>query len=433
MASLATLLTLLGVAALCWAVFDLDTAAAVLCVLLLGLLLHHLRNMARMAAWARQPLGTPVPGSIGVWDYIFACLSRRTRDAQERRELLARNLARFREANQAMPDGVIYLSQHHTIEWMNAAAAGYFGLNAETDLGRAITTLIREPDFVRYMQADDDAGQMEPLILHSQRQDGLSLAIQRIPFGENLEMVLARDITQLERLDMMRRDFVANVSHELKTPLTVVNGFVETLLDGGDEFSLDDRQRYLSLALDQSTRMQHLIEDLLTLSSLQAGSEPAEEDPVDVQALLGSVLHETRVLSGGRHQISLDAGTPASLLGSQKELHSAFSNLASNAVRYTPDGGSIHLRWGVKADGSAEFAVEDSGIGIGAEHIGRLTERFYRVDRGRSRETGGTGLGLAIVKHILTRHQAQLDIRSEPGKGSCFTARFSPKRVHPRA
>ena len=424
---------MLGIAAICWAVFDLDTAAAVLCVLLLGLLLHHLRNMARMAAWARQPLGAPVPGSVGVWDYIFACLSRRTRDAQSQREELARNLARFREANQAMPDGVIYLSKHHTIEWMNAAATGYFGLDAERDMGRAITTLVREPDFVRYMQVDDNASQLEPLILSSQRQDGLSLAIQRIPFGEDLEMVLARDITQLERLDTMRRDFVANVSHELKTPLTVVNGFIETLLDAGDEIGPQDRQRFLGLALSQSVRMQRLIEDLLTLSSLQAGSEPAAEEPVDVPSLLGSVLHEARVLSGGRHQITLEASTPASLLGCQKELHSAFSNLASNAVRYTPDGGSIHLRWGVKADGSAEFAVEDSGIGIGAEHIGRLTERFYRVDRGRSRETGGTGLGLAIVKHILTRHQAQLDICSEPGRGSCFSARFSAKRVLPRA
>ncbi|GAB2892077.1 phosphate regulon sensor histidine kinase PhoR [Uliginosibacterium flavum] len=404
-----------------------------LCVLLFGLALHYLRNMVRVVRWAQQPLGTPVPVSTGVWDYIFANLSRRSRVALEQREQLARSLARFREASQAMPDGVIYLSRHHTIEWMNAAAAEYFGLNPERDLGRAITTLVREPDFVRFMKERDGDLAPEPLILHSQRQDGLSLAIQRVPFGEDLEMLLARDITQLERLDAMRRDFVANVSHELKTPLTVVNGFVETLLDAGDEIGPADRQRYLGMALDQSLRMQHLIEDLLTLSALQAGSEPDEDEPVNVQALLGTVLHEAQVLSGGRHQISLDPGTPASLLGSQKELHSAFSNLASNAVRYTPEGGNIHLRWGVKEDGGAEFAVEDSGIGIGAEHIGRLTERFYRVDRGRSRETGGTGLGLAIVKHILTRHQAHLDVRSEPGKGSCFTARFSAKRLLLRA
>jgi len=206
----------------------------VLCVLLFGLALHYLRNMVRVVRWAQQPLGTPVPVSTGVWDYIFANLSRRSRVALEQREQLARSLARFREASQAMPDGVIYLSRHHTIEWMNAAAAEYFGLNPESDLGRAITTLVREPDFVRFMKERDDDVAAESLILHSQRQDGLSLAIQRVPFGEDLEMLLARDITQLERLDAMRRDFVANVSHELKTPLTVVNGFVETLLDAGD-------------------------------------------------------------------------------------------------------------------------------------------------------------------------------------------------------
>ncbi|MBS1209016.1 MAG: phoR [Proteobacteria bacterium] len=404
-----------------------------LLLLLFGLLVHHLHNMVKVVRWAREPLGTHVPRALGIWDYIFANLSRRTRVAMEQREQLARSLARFREASQAMPDAVIYLSQHQTIEWLNTAAASYFGLDAERDLGRAITTLIREPDFVRFMKETEEARSVEPLILHSQRQDRLSLSIQRVPFGEDLEMILARDITQLERLDMMRRDFVANVSHELKTPLTVVNGFVETLLDAGDDIAPEDRQHFLSLALEQSMRMQHLIEDLLTLSSLQAGSEPAEEIPVNVQALLGSVLHEIQMLSGGRHQIRLEAGAPACLLGSQKELHSAFSNLASNAVRYTPEGGSILLRWHEKEDGGAEFSVEDSGIGIGPEHIGRLTERFYRVDRGRSRETGGTGLGLAIVKHVLTRHQAHLDIRSTPGKGSCFTASFAPKRIVPHA
>jgi two-component system, OmpR family, phosphate regulon sensor histidine kinase PhoR len=420
------LLGLFAVAGLCWAVFSLEAALALFSVLLLCVVLNHLQHMVKVVTWAQQPLGTPVPSARGVWNYVFANLSRRSRMALEQREQLARNLARFREASQAMPDGVIYLTRHHTIEWMNIAAARYFGLHTDRDLGRVITMLVREPDFVSFMSLPD-IGANEVLVLRSQRH--LSLTIQRVPFGDELEMLLVRDITQLERLDMMRHDFVANVSHELKTPLTVVNGFVETLLDAGDEIGLEDRQRYLGMALDQSSRMQNLIEDLLTLSSLQAASEPDEDKPVDVPGLLASVLNEAQALSNGRHQISLEVATPGCLLGSQKELHSAFSNLASNAVRYTPDGGRIQLRWQLREDGGAEFSVEDSGIGISEEHIGRLTERFYRVDRGRSRETGGTGLGLAIVKHILTRHQAQLDVRSEPGKGSCFTARFAAKRL----
>jgi two-component system, OmpR family, phosphate regulon sensor histidine kinase PhoR len=423
------LLTLLLAGALAWALWGLNTALMVLLGLFLGLLAHHLYNMVQMVRWAQQPLGTSVPRAAGIWDYLFANLSRHARIALEQREHLASNLARFREASQAMPDGVIYLSHLRTIEWMNAAAERYFGLDASRDLGRAVTTLIRDPDFVRYLGEHANGHLGDPLILRSQRQDGLSLALQIVPFGDDLEMVLARDITQLERLETMRRDFVANVSHELKTPLTVVSGFVETLIDAGDEISAEERLHYLDIALEQSIRMQHLIEDLLTLSSLQAGSEPAGHDPVDVHVLLRSILHETEVLSDGRHQVTLDLGAPATLLGNQKELHSAFSNLASNAVRYTPDGGQITLRWKIHEDGSAAFSVEDTGIGVGAEHIGRLTERFYRVDKGRSRETGGTGLGLAIVKHVLTRHQAQLEIRSEPGKGSCFTAHFTPKRL----
>lgn len=412
-----------------WAVFDLEIALLVVLVCFTVLLAHHILNMAKMVHWAQQPLGTPVPHAAGIWDYLFANLSRHARHALEQREALARSLARFREASQAMPDGVIYLSQHRTIEWMNTAAEHYFGLDSVRDQGRAVTTLIREPDFVRYLSGFEPDTPAEPLILRSQRQDGLSLSIQIVPFGDDLEMVLARDITQMERLDMMRRDFVANVSHELKTPLTVVGGFIETLIDAGEDISLEERRHYLDISLEQAVRMQHLIEDLLTLSSLQASSEPAGQDPVDVQPLLRSILHETEVLSDGRHQISLESGAPATLLGNQKELHSAFSNLASNAVRYTPDGGTIRLIWQVREDGSGEFSVEDTGIGVSAEHIGRLTERFYRVDRGRSRETGGTGLGLAIVKHVLTRHQAQLDIHSSPGKGSRFTARFPSRRL----
>ena len=402
-----------------------------LIVLLLLQALRQARNVVRVVGWAQQALGAPVPRAGGLWNYVFAQLARRSRDAAEQRERLARSLARFREASQALPDGVIYLSADHVIEWVNAAAASWFGLDAERDVGQPVTNLVRSPDFVAYLQAGGEAAR-EPLILHMPGQAGLCLAIQIIPFGEDQQMVLARDITQMERLDAMRRDFVANVSHELKTPLTVVGGFIETLLDAGDELSLEGRTHYLGVALEQAQRMQRLVEDLLTLSALQAGTECEDDDRVDVYALIRAVYGEAEQISAGRHELSMDLGEAAILQGSQKELHSAFSNLASNAVRYTPAGGRITLRWRVGEDGSGEFAVEDNGIGIAPEHLGRLTERFYRVDRGRSRSSGGTGLGLAIVKHVLSRHHAQLEIHSEPGQGSCFIARFSPRRLRPR-
>jgi two-component system phosphate regulon sensor histidine kinase PhoR len=254
-----------------------------------------------------------------------------------------------------------------------------------------------------------------------------------VPFGDGQKMVVSRDLSLIEKLERVRRDFIANVSHELRTPLTVVTGFLETLIDGQDDFAREDVAHFLQLALDQSLRMQTLIEDLLTLSALETGAPAAVEERVDVAQLVAGIAADTRLLSNGRHAIEVDVdrrATCATLLGSEKELRSAFANLASNAVRYTPAGGHIRLSWKCSRDGG-EFAVEDDGIGIAAEHIPRLTERFYRVDRGRSRETGGTGLGLAIVKHILSRHQAELRVTSEPGKGSRFSARFPSTRFPP--
>jgi len=241
-------------------------------------------------------------------------------------------------------------------------------------------------------------------------------------------MLLVRDITQMERLETMRRDFVANVSHELKTPLTVVSGFVETLEDGWQDMQPEEIRHFLALAGEQAARMRRLIEDLLTLSALETDAPPLEEE-VDMPAILAEIREEAQVLSSGRHTISLDNQGPDRLLGNAGEIRSALANLASNAVRYTPGGGRIDLHWQQTADGGAAFVVADTGIGIEDRHLPRLTERFYRVDRGRSRETGGTGLGLAIVKHVLERHGARLAIESRPGQGSCFTAQFPSRRV----
>lgn len=393
--------------------------------LLLG---YHLRKLQQLADWTHEPVGTPLPRALGTWSHVFSDLGRRSRLAYDVRERLTTALDRFHEASQAMPDGVLYLSGSDRIEWLNRKAEKHFGLDSTRDQGAPVTMLVREPEFVRFLQSGDYA---DPLVLHSSRHAGLTLLLQVVPFGEEQKMIVSRDISQLEKLETMRRDFIANVSHELRTPLTVVGGFLETLIDGLDDFERADVARFLQLALDQSLRMQTLIEDLLTLSALETGAPAPVEEKVEVAPLLRSIAADTRLLSNGRHDVSVaidEAPGCDTLFGSEKELRSAFANLASNAVRYTPAGGRIELIWR-RVNGGGEFAVEDNGIGIDAQHIPRLTERFYRVDRGRSRETGGTGLGLAIVKHILSRHQAELRIESEPGKGSRFSARFPASRL----
>lgn len=359
---------------------------------------------------------------------LFAMLSKRVRTANTLRDELARSLERFRKASEAMPDGVITLGPNNSIDWFNTTAARYFSLRAGCDNGAPLTNLVRRPELAAYL---DLATQAEPMVLLPMRQSDPILSIQVVPFGEEQKLVLARDITHLEKLERMRSDFVANVSHELKTPLTVVCGFIETLLDFHGQLEHEDTSSYLNLALEQAQRMQRLVDDLLTLATLETDAPPAHEEKLDVAGLVAEVARETEALSAGRHHITIEQGAPASLIGNARELHSALANLASNAVRYTPKGGHVRLGWQLMSNGELEVAISDDGIGIAGEHIPRLTERFYRVDRGRSRESGGTGLGLAIVKHVLTRHQAQLRIESEPGQGSRFSARFVSSRVLP--
>ncbi len=401
---------------------------AALLSVIAGLLLlcwHQLRQMEALALWTREPIGTPLPRAPGPWGHLFAELARRSRLAYSMRERLSTALERFRAASQAMPDGVMYLAEHDSIEWINRKSEQHFGLDHRRDLGVPVVNLVRQPEFARYLQGSDHE---EALVMASARRRGLTLLVQVIPYGDDQKLVISRDISQLEKLETMRRDFVANVSHELRTPLTVVSGFLETLMDGWDDFSREDIAHFLKLAHDQSTRMQRLIEDLLTLSALETGAPAPAEERVEVAGLLREVHQQVDLLSGGRHEVTLHLDGDGVLLGSRKELHSAFANLGSNAVRYTPAGGKVRLCWRCDANGG-EFSVEDTGIGIAAEHIPRLTERFYRVDRGRSRETGGTGLGLAIVKHILGRHQGELHVDSTPGVGSRFSVRFPPTRL----
>ena len=391
--------------------------------LLVALLAYHLYQRRALARWLESG-GTPEPPRAwGKWDDLHALFMRWRRESASRESQLSDALNRWQAAARALPDGVVILEEDR-IRWCNDTARDHLEIDPARDVGMPITHLVRAPEFAAYVQAREFARPVRIRPAHSNRL----LSVQVVEYGEAHRLVLSRDITQYERLEATRREFVANVSHELRTPLTVVAGFVETLRDERDP---EAARRYLDLMADQAGRMQRLVEDLLTLSALESSPPPPMEEPVDMAHLLERLGAEARALSAGRHRIEVHPEAQADLVGSEKELASAFGNLVTNAVRYTPGGGCIALWWRGSGEG-AEFAVSDTGIGIPAEHIPRLTERFYRVDRGRSRETGGTGLGLAIVKHALGRHGAVLHIESEPGKGSTFAARFSGPRLRPR-
>jgi two-component system phosphate regulon sensor histidine kinase PhoR len=403
------------------------TGWAVLALGALALLAYHAAKLAALIRWLRQPRANALPEARGAWDEAFALLHRFERAAAREADRLSHALLRWRQAGEALPDGVVILDTQNRVEWCNEGAGRHFGLDLNTDVGRPVINLVRQPEFVTYVEAEDYA---HAIPLRSEHSGGLSLSVQVIPYGEAQKLLLSRDITRLEKVETTRRDFVANVSHELRTPLTVLAGFLETVR----ELKLDPQRTrdYMNLMAEQARRMQRIVDDLLALSTLESSPEPSLEERVNVHGLLGRVKADADALSGGRHHVTLDAMEGFDIAGAESEIASAFGNLASNAVRYTPEGGTVRLIWRA-SDGGAEFTVEDTGVGIEPQHIARLTERFYRVDRGRSRETGGTGLGLAIVKHALMRHQATLDIQSEPGKGSRFTARFPAPRVLPVA
>ena len=386
-------------------------------------LVYQLRQLHSLSRWLDRNDTPEPPRAYGAWDRLHALLQRSRRESARRETELVHSLTRWREAARALPDGVVILDGER-IEWCNDTARVHLEIDPQ-DAGRPITHLVRIPEFLAYLES----GQFgRPIQVHTPHADRV-LSLQVVQYGVGQRLVLSRDVTQFYQVERMRREFVANVSHELRTPLTVVAGFVEALRDEADP---EAARRYLDLMAEQSARMQRLVEDLLTLSALESSPPPPMEEPVDMAGLLARLGAEARALSGGRHRIELEgADTPLDLVGSEKELASAFSNLVSNAIRYTPNGGTVRLRWR-KADEGAAFEVEDTGIGIAAEHIPRLTERFYRVDRGRSRETGGTGLGLAIVKHALGRHGASLQVTSTPGQGSRFSARFAGPRVRER-
>ena len=407
---------------LAWAVEGPRFALGLLAAGALAIVVRHLYHLDLLTRWAAGPLDAPVPEARGVWADVFTAMYRRTRLRAAMERELKHLVERFRRAADALPEGVVVLDAQNRIDWVNPTAMDQLGLAMPHDRGQAIVNLVRAPEFLRYVERGDFG---EPVVVASLR-DRRTLALQLVPFGVDEKLLLSRDVTQLEAVTRMRRDFIANVSHELKTPLTVITGFVETLQD--IEREPRQRGRYLALMQDQARSMQRLVEDLLTLSALESEDNPARDDGFAVAPLLLELSADAKALSRGEHAIAVDIGQAATIHGSRDELKSGLGNLVSNAVRYTPAGGEIGLSWRIDEDGSGVFSVADSGIGIAVEHIPRLTERFYRVDRSRSRATGGTGLGLAIVKHVLLRHHAELVVVSTPGKGSTFSVKL-PARI----
>ncbi len=413
------------IALLVWPLAGGAVALAVLALGAFAIVLWHLAQLDALTRWASGALEESVPEGRGTWAVAYGALYRRVRLRYARQRDLRLALDRFVSGAEALPEGVVVLDAANRIRWANPRAQAHLGVELRQDAGAPIVNIVRQPAFVQYLASGDFS---EPVVIESQRESGMTLSIQVVPFGVEEKLLMSRDITRLEAVARLRRDFIANVSHELKTPLTVLTGFLETLTDM--RLEAKQRQRYLALMTEQAQNMQRLIDDLLALSALESEHSMLQESEFAIVPLLLELSSDAKGLSSGRHEVTLDIRQPVNVVGSRDELASAFGNLVSNAVRYTPDGGRIALEWHVTASGG-EFSVSDTGIGIAAEHIPRLTERFYRVDRSRSRATGGTGLGLAIVKHVLLRHQAELGIESAPAQGSRFIVRLPARRIRP--
>jgi two-component system phosphate regulon sensor histidine kinase PhoR len=406
-------------------IFGAVAGLAVAAGALLLMLLAHTVQLARLQRWLKAPAERDIPDAWGAWGNVFVDLYRVLRHEQKARARIEADLEVFSQAAEASPDGLVFLDADDHIAWCNRVAEQHLGLRGERDMGLLVTNLIRLPGFADFLASAQEG---ETLTYRPQDRKGKVYAIEAIRFGRDRKLLISADVSQVERAETMRRDFVANVSHELRTPLTVISGFVEHMVEDAAPDPAEWKQQ-MAMVNEQAGRMLRLVDDLLTLSRLEDEAQAPREEEFDVRDLIYEISAEGRRLSGGRHSITCEV-VPAFLRGSREELHSAFSNLVSNAVRYTPAGGRIVLHW-VLRDGKGVFSVEDSGIGIPEEHIPRLTERFYRVDRGRSRASGGTGLGLSIVKHILLRHQSGLEIGSVPGTGSTFSAVFPAWRIRP--
>ena len=386
-----------------------------------------LRFLQRLDTWLEHHSAEELPQSWGIWGHLFDKMYRQQRRYQTQQQRLTEIIHKVQRSSGALRDAVVMIDHDGCLEWWNRAAEALLGFRAPTDKGQALTNLLRDPRFISYFDHQD---YHDPLILPSPMDDNIILEYQITIFGQNERLILVRNVTRLYRLEQMRKDFVANVSHELRTPLTVINGYLETFADYSDQ--LPPRwSRATQQMQQQSRRMQNIINDLLLLSRLETTDIEGQQQRIDIGLMLGCFRNDALLISGEkRHSIQINLKTRAQVTGSENELRSAISNLVFNAVKYTPPESVITMSWQSSAQGSgAILTVEDNGEGIDARHLPRLTERFYRVDKGRSAETGGTGLGLAIVKHVLLRHNAKLEIKSDLGRGSSFSCIFPDTRL----
>ncbi|MDO9093950.1 MAG: phosphate regulon sensor histidine kinase PhoR [Rubrivivax sp.] len=393
---------------------------------LLALLLVNVRQAARghrLLEWLRSPRQTPAPRDAGFWGELGYRFERALRNKDVELQAERQRLQEFLAAIDASPNGVMLLDASDQISWLNSVAAEHLGLDPTRDRLQRVTNLVRAPAFVSYMQD----GRFEEPIVFAGPLGRSTLSVIVRAYGEGMKLMLTQDITERERAEAMRRDFVANVSHEIRTPLTVVAGFVETLAQL--PLTEVERRRVLTLMEQQTDRMQSLVGDLLTLAQLEGSPRPGPDRWVAAAPILQRAHDDALALSAGRHRIDISGGADAEIAGSEAELISAVGNLLNNAVRYTPVDGQISLRWAWRDGGAADIEVSDTGIGIAREHLPRLTERFYRVDGSRSRDTGGTGLGLSIVKHVVQRHGGEIDVQSEIGKGTTFRMQLPAQRV----
>jgi len=393
-------------------------------VVLAALLAREQWQLQRLRRWLFSDMPDAAPETGGAWGDVIGLIARLQRRKQYHKRRLLRLLRELRRSTAAIPDGVVVLNPQTEILWFNRTAARLLNLRPRGDVGLRIENLVRQPEFIRYLRRADYAA---PVVLRGAAGAEQYLQVQIVPYGAGQLLMLTRDVTRQERLEAMRKDFVANASHELRSPLTVIAGYLETLsqepgLDPALAGPIAEMRR-------QSTRMTAIIEDLLALSRLEAVGGAVDGELIEVAPMLEQLRRDALARSGHPLDIRLQIESPARLLGDETQVHSAFANLVDNAAKYTPAAGTITLRWWEDAAGG-HLAVRDTGIGIAAEHIPRLTERFYRVDAGRSRATGGSGLGLAIVKHVMQRHGGTLEVTSKEGQGSTFTCHFPPERLN---
>jgi len=386
-------------------------------VLMTALVVMQLYFLSRLDHWLDHPTGNESPGGWGAWAAIYDRLMQMQRDEEKSQAELTEWLMRFRQAMALLPIGVVITDDVMFLEWSNPVAEKHLGFSCEADKGMRVTNLVRNPEFVNYLIL----GRYEkplPMTLN-----GRKLVLQVIPFENRRQIFITYDMTEQENIAKMRRDFVANASHELRTPLTVINGFLE-VAEAQPDMDRETRIAHLQLMLEQGYRMQRLVDSMLQLTALESTDNPVVREPVNMHELVQGVYDEANLVSNGRHEITMDmADGPEIMHGSDDEIRTAFWNLVRNAVRYTPPGGKVNLKWEM-TDTGPRFEVTDSGIGISPEHIPRLTQRFYLVDKTRSRKERGSGLGLAIVRHALMRHNAELQVKSQLGVGSEFAAQF---------